>query len=251
MNRLTGTGRLRVVAAAGVVGLLIIAFVAFQAANDGDDKGAVRVDNTRTAGSPVPSTTPSRRSTQTPASAGLVTPIPVSPGEQLTDADLASRGAGLPARGDFTGARFLIPTLGVDAPFTVRAVGDDGQMPNPQGPQDVAWYDFSGWDGLGGLPGRGGNVVVAGHVDYINYGPAVFWGVRNLQAGDRVQIRLNDGTIVEYAIEFNKRVDADDADWTAIVAATGVESVTLVTCVGQFENGSYTERQIAWGRRVN
>lgn len=189
--------------------------------------------------------------TRTPESAGLLTPIPVSPGETLTLSDLAARGAGLPARGEFTGQRLIIPKIGVDAPFTVRTVGPDGQMPNPSGPEDVAWYDFSQWDGLGGLPAKGGNVVLAGHVDYINYGPAVFWDIRTLQAGDRVQIRLADGAVVEYAIEFNKRIDAGEADWTSIVAATGDESVTLITCVGQFVNGSYAERQIAWGRRIS
>ena len=79
----------------------------------------------------------------------------------------------------------------------------------------------------------------------------MFWDVRTLETGDRVQIRMKDGTVAEYAIEFNKRIDAGEADWTAIVAATAQESVTLITCVGQFVNGSYAERQIAWGRRVS
>jgi LPXTG-site transpeptidase (sortase) family protein len=246
-DRLTGGRRRLVLAVLPMVAVLLavttVVIVTAGGAGDGASEVEVRAPLTV-------SPTASARATRTPASAGLLTPIPVSPGEQLTAADLAARGAGLPTRGEFTGARFLIPKLGIDAPFTVRTVGDDGRMPNPQGPEDVAWYDFSRWDGLGGLPGKGGNVIVAGHVDYINVGPAVFWDVRTLQPGDRVQIRLTDGNVVEYAIEFNKRVDADNADWTAIVAATGDESVTLITCVGQFVNGGYTERQVAWGRRV-
>lgn len=246
-HQLTGGRPLLLLAALPILAALIgvATIVAVAAGGGGDSKGEAQA-----VASAEVSPTASAEATPTRASAGLLTPIPVSPGEQLTAADLAARGAGLPARGEFTGARFLIPKLGIDAPFTVRTVGDDGQMPNPQGPEDVAWYDFSRWDGLGGLPGKGGNVIVAGHVDYINYGPAVFWDIRTLQAGDRVQIRLSDGSVIEYAIEFNKRVDADNADWTAIVAATGDESVTLITCVGQFVNGGYTERQVAWGRRV-
>lgn len=228
-----------------IVATLVALIAVALSACGSDGEGGTGVQGTVT-----PSATRSAEGTKTPASAGLLTPIAVSPGEELTLADLAARGAGAPARGEFAGERFLIPKLGIDAPFTVRVVGGDGQMPNPLGPEDVAWYDFSGWDGLGGLPGKGGNVVVAGHVDYINYGPAVFWDVRSLRPGDRVQIRLTGGSVIEYAIEFNKRVIADEADWTAIVAGTSEESVTVITCVGQFVNGGYTERQIAWGRRV-
>jgi LPXTG-site transpeptidase (sortase) family protein len=123
-------------------------------------------------------------------------------------------------------------------------------MPNPTGPEDVAYYDFSQWPGLGGVPGAGGNVVLAGHVDYINYGPAVFWRLHEMKVGDTVEIRMADGTVATYAIEFNKMIEVGDADWTAIVAATGEESITLITCGGEFEAGHYNNRQIVWGRRV-
>jgi LPXTG-site transpeptidase (sortase) family protein len=194
------------------------------------------------------------QATSTPgANAGLKTPIATSPGAELTAFDLAQRGPGEPARGEFTGDRLIIPKLDVDAPFSYKLVPGGptgGQMPNPNGPDDVAYYDFREWPGMGGLPGKGGNVVVAGHVDYINYGPAVFWDLQKLEVGDRVQIRMTDGSVIEYAIEFNKYIDADKADWEAIVAGTADESITLITCVGQFSAGHYSDRQIVWGRRV-
>jgi sortase (surface protein transpeptidase) len=69
--------------------------------------------------------------------------------------------------------------------------------------------------------------------------------------GDRVQIRLKDGTLIEYAIEFNKHIEANAAPWADIVAATGDESITLITCGGEFSAGHYSDRQILWGRRVS
>jgi hypothetical protein len=109
--------------------------------------------------------------TPTPGqNAGLKTPIAISPGSELTPQDLANRGTGTPGRGDFTGARLIIPRIEVDAPFSYKVVGTDGQMPNPNSWDDVAYYDFSQWPDLGGLPGKGGNIVVAGHVDYIRHG---------------------------------------------------------------------------------
>lgn len=230
-------------ALAAIIAAVVVASVAM--AGGGDDDGKRAQGETPTAGA---SNTP--ESTRTPQSAGLKTPIAVSPGDQLTLSDLAARGSGLPVRGPFNGQRLIIPKIGVDAPFTVKTVPGDGQMPNPNGPNDVAFYDFSGFDGLGGTPGLGGNVVVAGHVDYINVGPAVFWDLHTLTAGDRIQIRMTDGSVAEYAVEFNKTVQADDAPWAEIVAGTAEESITLITCAGQFSAGQYSDRQILWGRRV-
>ncbi len=187
---------------------------------------------------------------RTAVSLGAKTPIAVSPGDLLTKQDLDNRGVGEPGRGPFTGTRLIIPSINVDAEFSVKEVPTSGIMPNPNGPTDVAYYDFGLHPCCGGAPGKGGNVVLAGHVDYINYGPAVFWDLHALKLGDRVQIQMEDGSMIEYAIEFNKVIEVGDADWSAIVQGTSEESVTLITCGGEFEAGHYNNRQIIWGRRV-
>ena len=225
-----------------IVGAVVVVAVTMGGGGDDDKQasgGTPQVTKTSVAASPTAG-----------ANAGLLTPIAVSPGSELTLADLAARGAGEPARGEFKGERLIIPSINVDAPFSYKRVPVGGQMPNPNGPDDVAFYDFADFPGLGGLPNAGGNVVVAGHVDYIRHGPAVFWDLSKLKAGDRVQIRTTDGTVVEYQIEFNKSIEAGDADWTAIVAGTAQESITLITCGGEFSAGHYSNRQILWGRRV-
>lgn len=230
---------------AAIAIVVVVVLAAMAGGGGGDDTQATGKTPTAAATSTKPATTP------TPgANAGLKTPIAISPGDTLAAGDLAARGTGEAGRGDFGGTRLMIPKIGVDAPFTVKEVGTDGQMPNPNGPEDVAWYDFSQWPGLGGLPGKGGNTVLAGHVDYINYGPAVFWRLHELEVGDTVEIRLGDGTTATYKIEFNKTIEAAAADWTPIVEATADESVTLITCGGEFSAGHYANRQIIWGRRV-
>ncbi|MBI5289877.1 MAG: class F sortase [Chloroflexi bacterium] len=234
---------MRGLAAAAVVAALTVAIGAAACGGGSDkDKGTptakASATKTKVSGTPTPG-----------QNVGLQTPIAFSAGDFLTQEDLASRGRGEPGRGEFTGQRLVIPAIGVDAPFTYKLVGGDGQMPNPEGPEDVAYYDFSAWPGLGGLPDKGGNVVLAGHVDYINYGPAVFWKLRDLKAGDEVQIALADGTLVTYVIEFNKTIDPESDDWSSIVEATQDDSVTLITCSGEFSAGHYSNRQIIWGRR--
>jgi len=217
------------------------AIVALAVACGGKSKASTSATPAETAAAATP--TPGQN-------AGIKTPIAVSPGDELTAADLAARGAGVPGRGDFEGDHLLIPSIGVDAPLSLKVVGTDGQMPNPTGPEDVAYYDFSAWPNFGGTPGKGGNIVLAGHVDYINYGPAVFWRLHEISVGDIVTIRMKDGTEASYKIEFNKHMTVGSADWTGIVAATADESITLITCGGEFEAGHYNSRQIVWGRRV-
>jgi len=223
-----------------VIAIVVVAIVASTGGSSADDEQAVAT------------------STRTPAAtatagvnAGQKTPINFDQTAQLTLHDLSLRGTGEPGRGDFKGQTLRIPKLGVEAPFTYRVVGPDGQMPNPQGPRDVAYYDFSQWPGLGGVPGAGGNIILAGHVDYINYGPAVFWDVDTLAPGDIIEIVMEDGSVAQYAVEFNKWTGQTDIDWSLILAGTADESVTLITCTGEFEAGHYDKRQVVWGRRIS
>jgi LPXTG-site transpeptidase (sortase) family protein len=224
---------------------LALSVVALAACGGSSKKADSTATGTTLAGTSTPAGTPTMG-----ANAGLKTPIPISAGNSLAPGDLAARGVGVPGRGDFRGQRLVIPSIGVDASFSMKQVGTDGQMPNPDGPTDVAYYDFSQWPGMGGLPGKGGNVVLAGHVDYINYGPAVFWRLHELAAGDMIDVTLDDGTSATYRVEFNKQIEVGDADWSSIVQATADESITLITCGGEFEAGHYNNRQIVWGRRV-
>jgi len=150
------------------------------------------------------------------------------------------------------GDRLIISKIGVDAPMTMRVVESDGIMQNPEGPKDVAWYDFSAISGLGGRPGVGGNTVISGHVDYHDYGPAVFWDLQKLDPGDEIIIHLRDGTEYKYSVQWNRTVDPAGISWNDVVAATPQESVTMITCAGTFDSStrSYDQRRVIWAVRV-
>jgi LPXTG-site transpeptidase (sortase) family protein len=251
LRRLTGGRPELVIFGAPVAAVIAVGVVVAVTMSGGGGKKSV--DQQATGKTPAAAAATSTKPAGTPtpgANAGLHTPIPISPGNVLNPGDLDARGTGEAGRGDFGGTRLVIPKIGVSAPFTVRQVDTGGQMPNPAGPEDVAYYDFSQWPGLGGVPGKGGNVVIAGHVDYIRYGPAVFWRLHELEPGDTIDIEMTDGTKATYKVEFNKQIEASAADWTPIVQATADESITLITCGGEFEAGHYNNRQIIWGRRV-
>jgi sortase (surface protein transpeptidase) len=148
-----------------------------------------------------------------------------------------------------------IDSVGVDAPIELGAVVD-GAMQDPSGPWVVSWYDQ-----LGKI-GEGGNVVLAGHVDYYNAGPdgtpgpAVFWSVRDLPAGDIIRVVAEDGKNYEYAVQWTQPYAAaeltPDVIQNDIVGDTGQETLTLITCGGDFDpsTGEYLQRWVVRATHV-
>src|SRR3954470_4710976 len=134
-----------------------------------------------------------------------------------------------------SGDKLLISKFGISAPLTYKVVGPDGQMPNPEGPDDVAYYNFSAWPGKGGAPGKGGNAVFAGHVDSgakaCKNGTvpppcqAVLWDLNRLRVGDEIEIKLS-GVSYKYAVSSNQPVSASSGPWDTIVSATEKETIT-------------------------
>jgi LPXTG-site transpeptidase (sortase) family protein len=144
-------------------------------------------------------------------------------------------------------ARLIIPAAEIDAPVVVKGVDAGGVMESPDNAFDTAWYDFSA------KPGYGGNAVFSGHVDYINVGKAVFWNLKDLNPGDEIQVRLEDGTIYTYKVNFKQQYDAETAPVEQIVGPTPNETITLITCSGTFSSAShqYDKRLVVRAERVS
>jgi len=144
------------------------------------------------------------------------------------------------------GMRIVIPRIGVNAPVNVRVMGTDGVMGKPNGKDDVIWYDFSLFGGLGGFPGvPRSNAVFSGHVDYHPNFTAVFWDVRQLVPGDEIDVYLLDGTPVRYVVQWTKWID-DTENFTNYAFKTGDEMLTIVTCGGTFDSATrnYSNRLV-------
>jgi LPXTG-site transpeptidase (sortase) family protein len=260
LKRVLLVGVPAVVIALGVAGVIYAGFSGGGSA--GAKQEVLAATQSPSTPTPVPATatlTPAPKPTEPPVSAGL---------QADPSIDTSSAGAGggggdyetyeapsepLSGPGPIQGTSWSlsIPVIGVNASVYSRTIGGDGQMGNPAGAYDVVWYDFAadGWTGLGGVPGEpGANVVMAGHVDYIGVGPAVFWSIRDLQPGDIVTVNTDTGPI-NYAIQWNQWAEPDQ-DFTSFVSQTGQDSITLVTCIGGFSAGHYSNRLIVRGVRV-
>jgi sortase (surface protein transpeptidase) len=134
--------------------------------------------------------------------------------------------------------------IGLAAPIELGQVVD-GVMVDPSGPWVVIWYENLG------KVGDGGNVVMAGHVDYWSVGPAIFWNIRDLLPGDFLRLLGENGEMFEYAIEWTYLYDVateltPEVIQNEIVGDTGRESLTLITCGGEFvpETAEYLQRYV-------
>lgn len=123
----------------------------------------------------------------------------------------------------------------------------DGVMANPSGPYVVAWYGSLGW------LGEPGNVVLAGHVDYAGVGPAVFARLGELVPDDLIELTGSDVHAYRFYVEWSKLYDADNPPMKEIVGETSAESLTLVTCGGDFNYSSqhYLQRLVVRAKRGN
>jgi LPXTG-site transpeptidase (sortase) family protein len=132
-------------------------------------------------------------------------------------------------------ARLVIPSIGVDAP--VEAVGRDrnNNMAVPSVASHVAWYS------PGPAPGETGDAVIDGHLDWTT-GPAVFWNLGKLKAGDEIRIVAQDGAVQRFGVTRAQRVSYT-APPPGLFVSTGAPRLSLITCAGSWDTGKKTYNQ--------
>lgn len=126
-----------------------------------------------------------------------------------------------------------IPDAIVEAPVEVGQV-IDGIPQNPTGPWVITWYSNVS------SPGLDTNVVMSGHVDYWDTGPAVLWNLPSTPAGSLVYVTMAEGETFTYAIESSvlyslAELTPEILQSPAIFGDTGTEALTLITCGGEFD----------------
>jgi hypothetical protein len=171
------------------------------------------------------------------------------PGPVILGASKVKESAPARAAG-FTPVELQADSIGLDAPVENGSIVD-GVMLDPSGPWVVTWYSQLG------KVGQGGNVVMAGHVDYWDVGPAIFQAVPGLQPGDILRVIGEDGEQVEYAVEwtqlFNVQTElTPEVIANQVVGDTGQESLTLIACGGDFDAaaGEYLHRYVIRANKI-
>ncbi|MGD9893189.1 MAG: class F sortase [Dehalococcoidia bacterium] len=155
---------------------------------------------------------------------------------QAAEAYAAERGQGEKIAADairqWGGGQLLLalPSIGVTAAVSQIGYEQDGRTPSsPNTPWGVGWYTFTDF------PGRPGNAVMSGHVDWYTGAPAVFGRLRNVSLGDSIYMVLADGTPVAYKVERAEWVTPYNADVGEIFGITERQAITFITCGGAWD----------------
>jgi LPXTG-site transpeptidase (sortase) family protein len=208
-------------------GLLLVALALVVACGRGGEKqqAATATSEPHVFDATLASATPEPTATETPTPPAVLFPTP-SPDARI--------------------ARLIIPAAKVNAPVQVKGVNARNEMENPDGKDNVAWYNFTD------RPGFGPNAVFSGHVDWYTGEQGVFWYLRDLKAGDEVIVRMTDGSELHYRVTENKTYPASEAPVAEIIGPTPTEVVTLITCDGVFDRRSqdYNLRRVVRAERV-
>jgi hypothetical protein len=136
----------------------------------------------------------------------------------------------------------------VSAPVSQLGLRPDGTIEEPP----LSRPELTGWYKEGPSPGEAGPSVVLGHVD-ANRRAAVFYRLKELRPGDRVEVTRRDGSVAVFAVQQMARV-AKDRFPGELVYGEDIDypALRLVTCGGAFDprTGHYVDNVIAFTRLV-
>jgi hypothetical protein len=128
--------------------------------------------------------------------------------------------------------RIMIPSLDVDAPVHPVGLGDDGAIAAPplERANETGWYED------GPSPGQYGAAVIVGHVDDRD-GPAVFYGIKDLPVGSRIEITRQDGQVAVFEVTGVRTYPKERLPPDEVYGDFGEPALRLITCGGEWVGG--------------
>ena len=139
-----------------------------------------------------------------------------------------------------------IPAMGVSVSLSQLGLNAD------KSPEVPAKYQEPGWFKLGPAPGMMGSAVILGHVDD-KKGPAVFYKLGTLKAGDKVDVSLANGSVAHFAVKSVETFLKAQFPSQKVYGPHGVRGLQLVTCGGDFDkaSGHYLSNIVAFTTLVS
>ena len=134
-----------------------------------------------------------------------------------------------------------VPAAGVDVPLIRLGVNPDGSLEVPADYQQVGWFTGSA------APGATGPAIIAGHVDSTS-GPAPFFELRDLVAGDEVVVTGADGQRRSFSVDGVEQYPKDRFPTAAVYGPAPGPVLRLITCGGSFDRsaGHYRDNVVVF-----
>ena len=136
-----------------------------------------------------------------------------------------------------------ISKINVFARITSQGIDKDGALKAPGNVHNAGWFTKSA------KPGLPGAMLLDGHVS----GPTqkgVFYNIKDLKAGDKLEVERGDGEIFNYTVVQSQTYNADATDMTKAMEpiTKSKPGLNLITCTGKFDSktGKYPQRIIVF-----
>jgi hypothetical protein len=125
--------------------------------------------------------------------------------------------------------RVVIPRAGVNAAVLPLGETDGGAMATPATPTEVGWWQY------GVAPGAKGSAVLGGHLDFHDYGAAVFWNLNKLRPGDAISVTDAGGETFRFVVQSSAVYQENDPSAIdRIFRRQDAARLNLITCAGTF-----------------
>ncbi|GAA5094367.1 hypothetical protein GCM10025760_25510 [Microbacterium yannicii] len=147
-----------------------------------------------------------------------------------------------PARLPVPPVRVVAASIDVDMPVVPVGVEAGGFMELPVDPAIGGWYRF------GADPATSdGNVVISAHVDAPQYPIGPLSRLRDLPAGETVEVTDAAGEVRRYQVQSVTYYPKADLPVDELFARSGTRNLVLITCGGQFDSrtGRYADNVVA------
>lgn len=141
--------------------------------------------------------------------------------------------------------RINIPAIGVAADMTNLGLNADHTLEVPKNPEQVGWYVNSP------PPGAVGPAILVGHLDS-KFGPAIFFRLHELKAGDQVEISRADGSVAVFQVEKLEKYSQTSFPTDQVYGTLNYPGLRLITCTGSYSKllGHYSDNLIVYARLV-
>jgi hypothetical protein len=134
-----------------------------------------------------------------------------------------------------------VPAIGVRARVIRLGLNRDHTLQVPSKFSDTGW-----WAG-GARPGERGPAVVVGHVDSYT-GPAVYYRLRELRRGDRINIVRANRSVARFTVQRLGRYSKARFPTAQVYGPTRRPTLRLITCSGTFDRstGHYLDNTVVF-----
>lgn len=138
-----------------------------------------------------------------------------------------------------------IERIGVDADIVPLGLRPNRQLDVPANPWRVGWYIHSS------KPGDVGSAILVGHLDSTT-GPAVFYRLRELQPGDVIELREENGVSAYFKMTSAESYQQDAFPTQQVYGKIDYPGLRLITCDGWFDRSQarYSNNLVIYARKI-